>query len=518
VPRRSLSRDGSHHSHRLLHDKDEALNRDETTADAFLARRAGVLLHPTSLPGPAGNGELGPDAYRFVDWLVDCGVGVWQMLPLGPTHEDLSPYQCLSVHAGNYRLVSLQQLVELGWLDDASLDDGGDIDAQRKLRLVAAYNGFRRHASDAERDSFRGFVEQHGYWLEDFALYQALRADSNGAPWYDWPPPLRDREPRALEQARERLAGAVEQACFEQYLFFRQWLQLRRYANDRGVLLFGDIPIFVAHDSADVWAHREWFALDEEGRLQVVAGVPPDYFSETGQRWGNPHYRWDLMKEDGFGWWIERMRTQLELFDLFRIDHFRGFEAYWEIDAGEETAVNGRWVEGPGAAFFETLQSAFNGLPLVAEDLGLITPEVTALRERFGLPGMKVLQFAFDGSADNPYLPHNHEILSVVYTGTHDNNTSLGWYHELADEQRAYLYRYFGDSPEPMPWLLMRAALASVACMAVVPLQDVLGLDAAHRMNTPGVTEGNWRWRFEWGQVRDEDSQRFRELVSLYGR
>ena len=487
-------------------------------ADVFRQRRAGLLLHPTSLPGTIGNGELGPDAYRFVDWLAHCGVRVWQMLPLGPTHEDLSPYQCMSVHAGNFRLISLQQLVELGWLDHAALDPHADIDTQRKVRLVAAHNGFLRHAGDDEREAFRDFVTRHGHWLEDFAFYQALRADANGAPWFEWPAPLRDREPGALEREHRRLAGAIEQARFEQYLFFRHWQQLRRYANDRGILLFGDVPIFVAHDSADVWAHREWFELDEEGRLLVVAGVPPDYFSETGQRWGNPHYRWDRLAADGFRWWIDRLRTQLDLFDLLRIDHFRGFEAYWEIDAREETAVNGHWVPGPGAAFFEALRDALGDLPLVAEDLGVITPEVTALRERFGLPGMKILQFAFDGNAGNPYLPHNHEPLSVVYTGTHDNNTTLGWYDEQPDGQRHHLYHYFGHPADPMPWLLIRAALASVARLAVVPLQDVLGLDAAHRMNTPGVTEGNWRWRFDWEQLHEEHTQRLRDMVGLYGR
>lgn len=492
--------------------------RDDSTAEVFLRRRAGVLLHPTSLPGAGGNGELGAEAYRFVDWLAQCGVSVWQTLPLGPTHEDRSPYQCLSVHAGNFRLISLQQLVELGWLDDASLSADGDPDAQRRIRLIAAYNGFRRHAGEADRKAFKRFVKQHQHWLDDFALYQALRSAFNGAPWYEWPQPIRDRQAGAMDAERKRLASPIEQARFEQFLFFRQWQQLRRYANDRGVLLFGDIPIFVAHDSAEVWAHREWFSVDEEGHLQVVAGVPPDYFSATGQRWGNPLYRWDALQADGFHWWIERIRTQLELFDLFRIDHFRGFEAYWEIDAASETAVEGHWVTGPGDAFFKALQSAFVGLPLVAEDLGLITPEVTALRERFGLPGMVVLQFAFDGAADNPYLPHNHERLSVVYTGTHDNNTSLGWYQELSDEQRAYLYRYSGGSSDPMPWLLIRTALASVARIAVLPMQDVLGLDGAHRMNVPGVTEGNWGWRFEWEQLNEDDSRRFRELIALYGR
>ncbi len=486
--------------------------------DPFERRRAGVLLHPTSLPGSVGNGELGADAYRFIDMLADCRVSLWQMLPLGPTHSDRSPYQCLSVHAGNSRLISLQRLVEAGWLDDASLDPQQDIDTQRKVRLAAAYNGFLRHASDESRATLAAFIEQHAGWLDDFALYQALRDDSNGRAWFDWPEPLRDRDPGALDESRRRLASAIEQVRFEQFLFFQQWLQLRRYANERGVLLFGDIPIFVAYDSAEVWANRQWFVLDEEGALTVVAGVPPDYFSATGQRWGNPHYNWGALAQDGYRWWLERIRTQLELFDLMRIDHFRGFEAYWEIDAAADTAVDGRWVSGPGADFFEAVREAFHGLPLVAEDLGVITPEVTALRKQFGLPGMKILQFAFDGSPDNPYLPHNHEPLSVVYTGTHDNNTTAGWYQDLSDEQHDFVREYLGSDTDAMPWQLMRTALASVSRLAVLPMQDVLGLDASHRMNVPGVAEGHWQWRFEWDQCFPEHSERLKAWVQLYGR
>jgi 4-alpha-glucanotransferase len=486
--------------------------------DVFARRRAGVLLHPTSLPGKAGNGDLGADAYRFVDFLVDCGIGLWQTLPLGPTHEDLSPYQCLSVHAGNSRLIDLQALVEQGWLDDAGLDPSADVNGQRRLRLKAAHDGFERRAGDEDREALAGFGSDHAVWLDDFALYQALRSEHGGKPWFHWPRALCDRRSDALARERERLANQIEQVRFEQFLFYRQWTQLRRYANERGVLLFGDIPIFVAHDSADVWAHREWFCVDEHGNSQAVAGVPPDYFSATGQRWGNPHYRWDALEQDGYRWWLDRIRSQMEMFDLVRIDHFRGFEAYWEIDARAETAVDGRWVEGPGARFFEALAAELGALPLVAEDLGVITPEVTALRQRFGLPGMKILQFAFDGSPNNPYLPHQHEPLSVVYTGTHDNNTTLGWYQELPEEERWRLHHYLGECSEAMPWLLVRTALASVARLAVVPMQDVLGLDGSHRMNVPGVTEGNWRWRFSWDQVGEEHRARLRDWVHLYGR
>ena len=486
--------------------------------DLFAKRRAGILLHPTSLPGTPGNGNLGADAYRFVDFLAECGIGLWQTLPLGPTHEDRSPYQCLSVHAGNVRLINLQALVDLGWLDDAGLDESGDFDAQRNACLAAAYNGFQRKAADEDKRAFKRFIRQRARWLEDFALYQALHRAQGGAPWYEWPQAICERDAEALDAERKRLAGPIAQARFEQFLFYRQWKQLRQYANDRGILLFGDIPIFVAHDSADVWAHRDWFSVDEHGQLQVVAGVPPDYFSATGQRWGNPHYRWDDLKQDGFGWWLERIRSQMDMFDLVRIDHFRGFEAYWEIDARAETAIDGHWVQGPGESFFQVLKQVFGDLPLVAEDLGVITPEVTALRKKFGLPGMKILQFAFDGSPDNPYLPHNHEELSVVYTGTHDNNTTLGWYQDLSEHERAGVRHYLGDSQEPMPALLMRAALASVARLAVIPLQDVLELDGAHRMNVPGVAGDNWRWRFRWDQVQEKPKQRLQDWIALYGR
>jgi 4-alpha-glucanotransferase len=486
--------------------------------DVFARRRAGVLLHPTSLPGSLGNGDLGPDAYRFVDLLVDCRISLWQTLPLGPTHDDLSPYQCLSVHAGDFRLISLQLLVEQGWLDDADLDPSQDADRQRRLRLAAAHQGFQQQASAEEREAFARFACEHAGWLEDFALYQALRGAHRGKAWYQWPRAICDRQPAALSRERTRLAQQIEQVRFEQFLFYLQWKQLRRYANERGVLLFGDIPIFVAHDSADVWAQREWFSVDAHGQSQVVAGVPPDYFSATGQRWGNPHYHWDALQQDGYRWWVQRIRSQMEMFDLVRIDHFRGFEAYWEIDARAETAVDGRWVKGPGDSFFQALTAELGELPLVAEDLGVITPEVTALRERFGLPGMKILQFAFNGSPENPYLPHNHETLSVVYTGTHDNNTTLGWYQELTDDQRWPVHHYLGADSEPMPWLLIRAALASVARLAVIPMQDLLGLDGSHRMNVPGVADGNWRWRFAWDQVHEEHRARLRDWVHLYGR
>lgn len=484
----------------------------------FAQRRAGILLHPTSLPGDYGSGQLGTEAFRFVDFLVAAAIRIWQMLPLGPTHADFSPYQCTSVHAGNPRLISLQRLVEWGWLEAIASGTDQCTESWRNGQLQVAYAGFRRMASDYERAEFSDFKERQSTWLNDFTLYEALRAEQHNHGWFDWPPTLRDRHADALSEARRRLAAQCEQSAFNQFVFFKQWHALRDYANERGVWLFGDVPIFVAYDSADVWAHRDCFRLDTEGRLEVVAGVPPDYFSATGQRWGNPHYRWERIEQDGFRWWIERMRTQRELFDLIRIDHFRGFEAFWEIAASAETAIDGHWVKAPGEQLFQALRNSLHELPLVAEDLGVITPEVDALRQRFGLPGMKILQFAFGGQADNPYLPHNHEALSVVYTGTHDNDTTLGWYQGLDDHTRAHLHEYLGHPDEPMPWALIRTAFASVATLAVIPMQDALGLDGAHRMNTPGVAEGNWRWRFDWQQLPDDLAGRLRRLVEVYGR
>jgi 4-alpha-glucanotransferase len=476
-------------------------------------RRLGVLLHPTSLPGPDSGGDLGPAARHFVDFLVAAGVSLWQTLPLGPTHGDLSPYTCLSVHAGNPALISLAVLEDRGWIAD-----GATANVSRNDLLRAARHAFVQGATDEERQAMTVFVGQAQAWLDDYALYQAIRQEQGGAPWWTWPAHLRDREVSALADARMRLADDIMQVRFEQFVFFQQWHALKLYANERDVLLFGDMPIFVAHDSAEVWAHREYFALDRDGQPQVVAGVPPDYFSETGQRWGNPLYRWQRMQTDGFEWWLARMRTQLELFDLIRIDHFRGFEAYWEIPASEKTAVKGRWVPAPGAALFTAFQQAFHQLPIVAEDLGLITPAVEALREQFEIPGMAVLQFAFEGGPTNPYLPHRHRRDLVVYTGTHDNDTTLGWFQGLSAHQQAHVRDYLGEPREPMPWPLVRAAAASVADLAILPMQDVLGLGAHNRMNTPGTSAGNWQWRFQWEQVTPDTAASLRHLAELYGR
>ena len=470
-------------------------------------RRAGVLLHPTSLPGKRDQGDLGQDARRFIDFLQATGMTVWQMLPLGPTHADRSPYQCLSVHAGNRALVSLDDLVATGWLDEVA---AGDLSFDESLKL--ARSGFESSATQSAKKAYAGFRTRHACWLEDYALYQAIRETQNALSWYRWPVALRDRDQAVLGSFSSEQAELIEQICFEQYLFFTQWSALREYAHQHGVFLFGDMPIYVAHDSADVWANRELFAIDDAGELEVVAGVPPDYFSETGQRWGNPLYHWDRISELDYRRWLERFRTQLVLFDLLRLDHFRGFEKYWEIPATAKTAVTGRWVAGPGVALFEELQQDLGELPLVAEDLGIITPAVDALRLGLGFPGMKILQFAFDGGEDNPYLPQNHEPLSVVYTGTHDNDTTLGWYEGLDDAGRKKVDAYMPADTPGMPWALIRMALESTSGLAIIPMQDLLGLGSDARMNSPGTATGNWGWRFTWDQVSPELAQQIQAL------
>jgi 4-alpha-glucanotransferase len=479
-------------------------------------RRAGILLHLTSLPGAGMCGNMGPEAFRFVDFLAAAGQSVWQFLPIGPTHDDGSPYQCLSLHAGNPLYISAEFLRNAGWLEKSG-EPAKNPAGQGRL-LDKAYQGFMRGAGDEDRRRFSEFTAANRHWLEDYALYVVLREAHRHASWVDWPPALRDREPAGLQAARHKYKEGLERVYFEQFVFYQQWRFLKDYANRHGILLFGDLPIFVAHDSADVWAQQDYFQLDDTGHPTVVAGVPPDYFSATGQRWGNPHYRWDRMRQDGFQWWIVRLKTQLELFDLVRIDHFRGFEAYWEIPASHDTAMGGRWVEAPGDALFDVLRRYFDPLPVVAEDLGFITPEVEALRIRHGFPGMKILQFAFEGGPTNPYLPHNHHHLAVVYTGTHDNDTTVGWYTALPADTRRHVDEYLHSADEPMPWPLIRAALASVGTLAVVPMQDVLAMGGEHRMNTPGKPDGNWRWRFDWYQVGEGAASRLRRLCELYGR
>ncbi len=484
-------------------------------------RRAGILLHPTSLPGPLGSGDLGPNAYWFVDFLQNSGISVWQTLPLGVPHGDLSPYQCQSVHAGNPRLISLELLVERGWLQNTEIHLGQTEDTTEACRsglLAEAFTRFKLHADSTAQSEYDDFLSQNAFWLKDYALFRALKDQHQYKPWWEWESKYRDREYSALVSAKQRFAPEIAQYSFEQFLFFQQWLALKQYANEHQVLMFGDLPIFVAADSVDVWAGRENFQMNEQGRPSVVAGVPPDYFSATGQLWGNPHYHWEHMQSNGFQWWQERLCTQGVLFDVVRIDHFRGFEAYWEVQADAENAMDGRWVKAPGEALFKTLMEK-NTIPLVAEDLGVITDEVTALREQFGIPGMKILQFAYEGGgAENPYLPHQHESNCVVYTGTHDNDTTLGWFRSMSPQVQQHVCEYLNANPHDMPWPMIRAAFASVAKLAIVPMQDVLGYGSEHRMNIPGVPTGNWRWRFTWEQVPHGLDKKIRHLLELYGR
>lgn len=476
-------------------------------------RQAGVLLHPTSLPGPGAHGTLGADARRFVDLIAGCGFSVWQTLPLTPPDPYGSPYQSSSAHAGHVGLIDFDDLAGSGWLKPDELAAG-----DTQPRVAQARAAFDARATTAQRESYVRFLTERGVsWLDDYALYQVLR-EALGVAWNRWPEPLRRREPGALREAARAHAERIEDVRFAQYLVHVQWQALREYAAARGITMFGDIPIFVAQDSADVWAYPQYFQLDAQGDPRVVAGVPPDYFSETGQRWGNPLYDWDALRADDYRWWLMRVQNQLEWFSLLRIDHFRGLEAYWEIPADSETAQQGRWVPAPGDELLAAIERAFGSLPLVAEDLGIITPEVTALRDRYGLPGMSVAHFAFDGSADNPHLPHRQRENAVMYSGTHDNDTTLGWFDSLPAEAQMQVLAYLDARAEDMPWALLRSVADSAAKLAIFPLQDLLGLGAGHRMNTPGVTEGNWCWRFDWSQVPTDLTARTQALLARTAR
>ncbi len=478
-------------------------------------RRAGVLLHPTSLPGPGEQGTLGAEAFRFVDFLAECGFTVWQMLPVGPTHANRSPYQTLSIHAGNPALIDLDDLVTSGWLTP---EQRQNLNGERARRQAADtfFAQYDQHPEQAE--AYERFCHAQRQWLDDFALFMALRDCYPGDNWTQWPTDVRSRRAQGMARMRRELNQSIEARRFEQFVFDRQWQALRRYARERQVALFGDMPIFVAHDSADVWANQDLFQLDATGQPLTIAGVPPDYFCEDGQHWGNPHYNWDEMQASGFRWWRQRLNTQMLWFDLIRLDHFRGLEAFWEIPAATPQPRLGRWVEAPGRALLNSLFREHKNLPLIAENLGFITQEVEDLREEFRLPGMVVLQFAFDGNTDNPHLPHAYAPHSVVYTGTHDNDTSLGWFEQLPEEVRTRVLDYCHNSQEPMPQLLVRLAFSSVAHLAIVPLQDLLGLNTEHRMNRPGTEEGNWQWRFVWPQVPLDLNETLHHWLTLYGR
>ena len=513
---------------------------DKGQVSMSFPRASGILLHPTSLPGQFGIGDLGKEAYQFADFLASTGQRLWQILPLGPTGYSNSPYQCLSVFAGNPLLISLERLVEDKFLEPADLEDRTsfpkdrvDYDSVTRFKmplLKKSFETFQRKAAPGEREQFEVFCQQNTSWLETYSLFIALKEAHGLAAWNTWEEGLRRRQPKPLERWSKKLDHEICCHKYQQYQFFKQWSELKKYCNERGIRLIGDMPIFIALDSAEVWSHSEMFYLDTSGKPTVVAGVPPDYFSKTGQLWGNPLYRWDVMARDGYARWIERFRATHALVDIIRLDHFRGFEKYWEVPGTDITAMNGRWVSGPGVELFKAVQKALGTLPIIAEDLGIITPEVDALRDQLGFPGMRVLQFAFDSDpkADD-YKPHNYPRNCVVYTGTHDNNTTIGWFkgsaikdttqsREEKKREKQVALKYLGTDGHELNWDFIRLALMSVADTAIIPMQDVLGLGSEARMNFPGTTEGNWCWRFVPDMLTAEIKDRLKELTALYGR
>jgi 4-alpha-glucanotransferase len=490
-------------------------------------RAAGILLHPTSLPSRGGVGDFGPAAYSFVDSLASARQALWQVLPLGPLGYGNSPYSSISAFAGNPLLISLERLASHGWIDQTKLSSLGSesgvveydrVFAAKMPLLFEAGRNFVASASESARERFERFCSENAWWLDDFVLFDALRAQHKLASWNEWRAGLAEREPGALEQARKELAANLKIRCALQFAFYEQWQALRRYCSERSIRIVGDVAIFVNYDSADVWMHRELFRLKENLEPEVVSGVPPDFFSKTGQRWGNPLYRWDVMKAKGYQWWIERLRWATQHCDYVRLDHFRGFDQFWEIPAADPTAINGRWVDGPRDDLFLKLREALGGLPFFAEDLGYITPEVHALRNRLQIPGIAVLQFAFGDEGAHMYLPHR-AAGKVIYTGTHDNDTTVGWFRSgCADRERRNVEAYLGRCDDGIHWGFIRAAQTSPAELALIPLQDVLGLGSEARMNTPSLHGGNWKWRVAPGEFTAELTAKLALLTDVTDR
>lgn len=495
-----------------------------------LTRRSGILLHPTSLPGPYGSGDLGQSAYDFIDWLKTGRQTLWQMLPLVDIGTGNSPYMSPSAFGGNVLLIDLEQLVEAGYLTRPELSIDIQFDEHRvnyptvalfrMARLRIAANRFFADTKSHAYSAFDAFCTSEAEWLDDYALFRTLDALHVGSSegWQNWSEKLAKRDPTALRETAQAYATDINFWKFCQWCFFEQWTKLKNHANENGIEMIGDVPIFVSLNSSDVWSRPELFELDIHGRPLRVAGVPPDKFSDTGQRWGNPLYNWDTLATENYSWWIKRMAHMMKLYDVIRVDHFRGFEAYWEIPADAPTAINGLWRKGPGLRFFEALKQSLGALNFIAEDLGVITSNVIELRKAFHLPGMRILQFAFDHNPDNLYLPHNYEPDSVVYTGTHDNNTTQGWWKSISEHERDYARRYLSVNGESIHWDLIRTALSSIASYAIAPMQDILGLDSAHRMNEPGRATGSWEWRFTWNQVENWHANYLAEMTILYGR
>ena len=491
-------------------------------------RSSGIILHPSSLPSPDGIGDLGPEAFRWVNFISDAGCSHWQVLPLGPTGYGDSPYQCFSAFAGNPYLVSPALLRDEGLLTRADLADRpdfpldkvlfGDVIQWKLTLLDRAFARFQANPSQALQSEFNQFLDSEAHWLNDFALFMALKEANGGGSWKDWPDALRQRESAALQAFEAENAASVDKQKFRQFLFFRQWQALHQYARQKGITVIGDVPIFVSYDSADAWSHPELFFFDKKGLPTVVAGVPPDYFSATGQLWGNPLYNWPVHLESGYAWWLQRMQAALKLYDFIRLDHFRGFAGYWEVQYGKPTAEFGRWVKGPGAQFFTALKNSLGNLPIIAEDLGEITPDVIELREQFNLPGMKILQFSFGGDADDAFLPHNYPVNCIAYTGTHDNDTSVGWYAAATSKERDFCRRYLARSGDDLAWDFIRAVWSSVASVSLAPIQDLLSLPSEARMNYPGRADGNWYWRLPSEALTLELQQRLLEFNTLYSR
>jgi 4-alpha-glucanotransferase len=497
----------------------------------IFTRSSGILLHPTSLPGQYGIGDLGPQAYRWLDFLEATGTKLWQILPLGPTGYADSPYQSFSAMAGNPYLVSPEVLYEDGLITKKSMESHPDFSTTKvdygaliPWKVDLLQQAYRKHKKSGKLAAeFNAYQEDNTDWLPDFALFMAMKQAHELRPWVEWPEALRDRQPQAITAFRDaNRGGIIEQHAFDQFLFFRQWSKLKEYANERGIKIIGDIPIYVAHDSSDVWANPELWHLEKDGQPTVVAGVPPDYFSETGQLWGNPIYIWPLHAKEDFAWWKKRIESVLQQVDIIRLDHFRGFAGYWEVAASEETAINGRWLPGPGAPIFNALKGHLGSLPLIAEDLGVITPDVVALREQFSLPGMKIFQFGLEGGNEDPFVPHNFEENCVAYSGTHDNDTSAGWYQNAIPEHQWFARYYLGldENPEPglVAWRMIEKLWESVGVFTLAPMQDFLGLGTAARMNYPGTTSGNWQWRMDEADLSEELAGKLKKLNSSTNR
>lgn len=494
-------------------------------------RSAGILLHPTSLPSKFGIGDLGKDAYRFIDFLAETKQKLWQILPLGPTSFGDSPYQCLSAFAGNPLLISFEKLVEDGICSEKVLQDVpefpedkvvyGDVIEYKYEVLDLIYEEFKTSGNNLVHKLYQDFCEKEKDWLDDYSLFIALKDHHDGKPWNEWEKEISQRNTSAVKHYKKLLKDEIEYHKFVQFLFFKQWLEIKTYANSKGIKIIGDLPIFVAFDSADVWVNRHLFEVSADGKPLFIAGVPPDYFSPTGQRWGNPHYKWDVMEKDDYLWWRKRITSLLKMTDIIRIDHFRGFYNYWKIPGEAPTAEKGEWVLGPGERFFSTLEKYFGKLPIIAEDLGILVPEVYQLRDKFGFPGMKILQFAFGTNGEKKFLPHNYVRNCVVYTGSHDNDTTLGWWNSIQNDgtdTKEFFLQYSGSNGNDICKDMIRLAYSSIADIVIIPLQDFLRLGSDARMNFPGKPDGNWTWRFKWNQITNELIEEIKTFVNIFER